>query len=76
MQKDGRGVTMTSRCLLCGTAASVVGVFVPDDPAAFGGTSGKSRLIRYGLCAKCSGEDDLQATVEKVILAELKGGIL
>ncbi len=64
----------SSQCLLCGNDASVVGVFVPDDPVAFGGDSGKSRLIRYGLCDQCFGGEDLPATVEKVILAELKGG--
>ena len=40
-------------CLLCGAKADTLGVFVPDDPQAFGAPEGARRLVRYCLCKKC-----------------------
>lgn len=62
-------------CLLCGSKPDVIGVFVPDDPAAFGGVQGKTRMIRYCLCSMCQRKPDAQDRIEKVIRAEVAGGV-
>ncbi len=59
-------------CLLCGDIPGVVGVFIPDDPASWGGSAGKA--FRYCLCSKCHQRPDKAERVEKVIRHELAGG--
>lgn len=61
-------------CLLCGGPPAMVGIFVPKDPESWGATKGKTRILRYCLCAKCSKGGDVQGRVEKIIRAELTGG--
>jgi len=58
-------------CLLCGTLATVVGVFVTGD-RTFGTPVGKTRMIHYGLCDACMGTGDAPNAeqlerIEKVI---------
>jgi hypothetical protein len=62
-------------CLLCGSPPDTIGVFVPEAPEAFGGMPGKTRLIRYCLCAKCQTKKDTPEKVEKIIRVELAGGV-
>jgi hypothetical protein len=62
-------------CLLCGGSPEIIGVFVPEDSEAWGAPSGKTRFIRYYLCSKCHGRPDTPDKVEKIIKAELAGGI-
>ena len=61
-------------CLLCGASPSIIGVFKPDDPGAWGGMEGKSRFFRYCLCSKCQGKTDSRDRIEKVIMSELNAG--
>ena len=61
-------------CLLCGGKPDAIGIFIPKDAEKFGGIKGKTRLIRYCLCAKCQAKKDTPENVEKVITAELIGG--
>jgi hypothetical protein len=61
-------------CLLCGAEPVCLGIFVPDDPVAWGGCKGKTRFIRYCLCSKCQGREDTPDRVEKIIRADLTGG--
>lgn len=60
-------------CLLCGEAPSIIGVFIPQDPVAWGSRKGKSRFFRYCLCEKCRERSDIQDAVEKVIRVEVGG---
>jgi hypothetical protein len=54
-------------CVLCGKPAAVAGVFVPDDPAAFGAAPGKSRAVCYSLCAMCyTRPGGVQAAEERI----------
>lgn len=62
-------------CILCGGKPDVIGAFVPERPEDFGGIPGKTRIIRYCLCAKCQGRPDAQDRIEKAIYAELAGGV-
>ena len=62
------------RCLVCGAKPYVIGVFIPDNPVEWGATAGKTRLVRYCLCAKCQRKPDIQDRAEKIILSELSGG--
>ena len=39
----------------------------------FGAPEGKTRFVRYCLCAKCKDKADTPEKVEKVIFAELQG---
>lgn len=44
-------------CLLCGGPAGVLGVFVPDDPAAYNlgrPPEGRRRVVYYVLCPPCA----------------------
>lgn len=59
------------RCLLCGSNPEVIGVFVPENPEIYGGIKGKTRLIRYCLCARCHSKQGAAEIVEKVIYSEL-----
>lgn len=64
-------------CLLCGARPAVIGVFVPEDPKAWGAPAGKSRFVRYCLCSSCQKKPDAPDRVEKVIRAELaRGGVV
>jgi len=60
-------------CLVCGANPAVIGVFVPEKPTAWRAAKDKSRFIRYCLCGECVKKPDIQATVEKIIRAELEG---
>lgn len=62
------------KCLLCGNAPSVIGVFMPDDPGAWGAPTGKTRFVRYCLCNNCQVKPNISTKVEKIIRAELSGG--
>ena len=64
------------KCLLCGNTPSVIGVFVPETPEAFGGIQGKTRIFRYCLCEACRRKSDAQGRIEKIILAEVAGGAI
>jgi hypothetical protein len=61
-------------CILCGGKPGVIGIFVPDDPEAWGAPGGKTRVIRYCLCERCARGENVQERVEKIIRAELSGG--
>jgi hypothetical protein len=61
-------------CLMCGGAPAVIGIFKPDDPKAWGGLDGKTRLFRYCLCSKCHARPKTPEDAEKIIRAELAGG--
>lgn len=61
-------------CLLCGGAPVVVGVFIPQDPEAWGSTKGKGRIFRYCLCESCQKKPDSPERVEKIIRVEIAGG--
>ncbi len=61
-------------CLICGGAAAVIGVFLPDEPAAYGGVEDKTRLIRYCLCQRCCNDSETPEKVEKVLRSELRKG--
>ena len=61
------------RCLFCGGAPNIISVFKPEDPQAWGGIKGLSRIFRYCLCHKClkiPGVDELAAAA---IQKELRG---
>ena len=60
-------------CLLCGGKPFCIGIFVPDDPQAYGALDGKLRLVRYCLCKTCKEKSDTRKNVEKVIFADLNG---
>lgn len=60
-------------CLLCGDKSSVVGVFIPNFPEAYGAPEGKERYVRYCLCSKCYEIPDKAELAEKVIYNELTG---
>jgi len=61
-------------CLLCGGASDVLGVFVPEEPEAWGCFKGKGRIFRYCLCSICQKKPDAAERAEKIIRAELAGG--
>ncbi len=63
------------QCLLCGARPVAIGAFVPERPEDFGGIPGKSRIFRYYLCSSCQGKPDAQDRIEKVIRAEVAGGV-
>lgn len=63
------------RCLICGAAPKIIGCFMPDNSAAWGAKNGKTRLIRYCLCESCQTKPDTTHRVEKIIRAELAGGV-
>jgi hypothetical protein len=69
-----RNVQPGDFCLVCGGPAALIGVFMPENPAAWGAPSGKTRFIRYCLCSKCQRQPDTPDRVEKIIRAELLGG--
>lgn len=64
------------KCLLCGESPAIIGIFQPEDPKVWGALPGKSRFFRYCLCSKCQSNPDTPDRVEKVIRAELVGGIV
>jgi len=64
------------KCLLCGGVPDVIGIFVPDDPGAFGGHKEKARIIRYCVCSTCRAMPGLQEKIEKVIKAEIFGAVV
>lgn len=67
------------RCILCGGAPYVVGVFAPDNPEEWGAPAGKARFLLYGVCRKCFADHPdpavMSEKVEKVIQHELAGAI-
>lgn len=62
------------RCLVCGGKPYVLGVFIPQNAVEWGAAPGKTRFIRYCLCAKCKRKLNIQDRVEKIILSELSDG--
>jgi hypothetical protein len=62
-------------CLLCGEPPEVIGIFQPENPAAWGAMPGKTRYIRYTLCSKCRAKSDAPENVEAVIRASMDGGM-
>jgi len=67
---------MNDHCLICGGTPAVVAIFAPDDPGAWGAPGGKGRVFRYCLCSNCQGRPDTPEKVEKIIRAELAGGVI
>jgi len=67
---------MIDRCLICGNTPAVMAIFAPDDPVAWGAPGGKGRVFRYCLCSNCKGRSDTPERVEKIIRAELAGGVI
>jgi hypothetical protein len=61
-------------CLVCNSEPSIIGVFVPQEPGAWGGIKNKARFFRYCLCERCNRRLDKVERVEKIIRAELAGG--
>ena len=62
-------------CLLCGgKPARMAGLFVPDDPEAWGAPVGKSREIYFGLCSLCHDASGRAQAVEQKIVAQLAQG--
>ena len=62
-------------CLVCGAHPAVIGIFTPSDPVQWGAPQGKTRLVRYCLCQRCKQKPDTPDNVEKIIRAELVGGV-
>ena len=62
-------------CLVCGAHPNVIGIFVPDNPSMWGAPEGKTRLVRYCLCQRCNQKKDTPDNVEKILMAELIGGV-
>ena len=60
-------------CLLCGEPPEIIGFFTPEDPGAWGGPNGETRLFRYCLCGRCHERPDTPEDVEKIIRVELNG---
>lgn len=58
-------------CLVCGATPEIIGIFTPEDQAAWGAPSGKSRFFRYCLCSKCKERRDTADKVEKILRAML-----
>jgi len=63
------------KCLVCGSCPEIIGCFMPENSTAWGAKEGKTRLVRYCLCRKCHGRTDTPERVEKIIRAELTGGV-
>jgi len=63
------------RCLLCGRRPYCVAIFSPTNSQLWGASAGKSRLLRYCLCKKCKKKGDTPGRVEKVLWAEVMGGV-
>jgi len=63
-------------CLICGAAPTIIGIFKPDEPLKWGAATGKTRLISYCLCSKCHGQSETPEKAEKIIRAELAGGVI
>ncbi|NLX50503.1 MAG: hypothetical protein GXY72_00205 [Deltaproteobacteria bacterium] len=61
-------------CLVCGAPPAIIGIFTPENQAAWGAPIGKSRFFRYCLCSRCQGQPDTPDRVEKIIRAELDSG--
>jgi len=53
-----------------------VAIFAPDNPEAWGAPRGRGRFFRYCLCSNCQGRPDTPEKVEKIIRAELAGGVI
>lgn len=62
-------------CLVCGDPPAIIGIFTPEDPVKWGAAIGKHRFFRYCLCEKCQAKPDTPERVEKIIRAELAGGV-
>lgn len=61
-------------CLFCGGVPDMIGVFVPQDPLAWGGNIGKGRIFHYCLCSSCQKKPDAPGRAEKIIRTALAGG--
>lgn len=68
---DFRELQETDFCLLCGSPPVLVGIFIPNDPVAWGGLPGKRRMLRYCLCQKCCERTEREDAVEKMIAFSL-----
>ena len=64
------------RCLICSGRPDFIGIFIPNDPIRWGAPAGKTRFVRYCLCEKCHGRQDTPERVEKIVRAELLGGVI
>lgn len=60
-------------CMVCGGKPEVIGLFVPEDPSSWGAPKGKTRIVRYCLCARCARAESTPDKVEKIFRAELAG---
>lgn len=62
-------------CLICGGPPALIGIFTPEHPEGWGAPTGKSRFFRYCVCEKCHPKPDTTQRVEKIIRAEIAGGV-
>lgn len=58
------------RCLICESASSLVGVFIPssDAQSKFGAPDGGERVCVYGLCNSCQSKSETSLLVEAEFL--------
>lgn len=59
-------------CLLCGCHAAYLGIWAPQQQAAFLSPPGRVRTFAYALCAKHARRHGVVAEVERVLTAEFK----
>ncbi len=60
------------QCILCGEPAGFGGLFVPDDPWAYGAPAGKIRALAYPICKPCITQGDrAKSAVENLLMLEL-----
>ena len=68
-----------SKCRLCSTGFTRVGVFVPTDidlARRLGQPSGKTRIVLYGLCDRCYALPDRNERIEAAILERAENPII
>lgn len=61
-------------CLVCGMAADMAGVFIPEDPESWGAERGHQIAVRYCLCKPCCPTADKEGRIEKILRHELSEG--
>ena len=66
------GLSIPKTCLICGDInPHVLGIFNPFDSQLYGAKKGKSRIVFYALCKKCSQKTNITEIVEKTILYDV-----
>lgn len=69
-QTASRLLQRGGRCLLCSGAGVALGLFVPDDPPAWGFRAGYNAARVYLLCQACFALPDKAALAENVLWQE------